>query len=247
MMTMRIDILTLFPGLFSGIFAESILKRAQDKGLVNIATWNIRDYTVDKHRVVDDYPYGGGAGMVMKPEPLYRAIQAVKSPLSRVIYMAPQGAPLTQAKVKQLAKESHLVIICGHYEGVDERVRTMLVDEEISIGDYVLTGGELPAAVLVDAVVRLLPGVLGSELSTAEESFSESLLEYPQYTRPPEFMGLTVPDVLLSGNHKEIARWRREQSLRLTLRRRPDLLQQASLGRQDQKYLDSLKRLGQDE
>lgn len=242
-MTMRIDLLTLFPGMFSGILSESILKRAMDKGLVHISTWNIRDFALDKHRIVDDYPYGGGAGMVMKPEPLAAAIMAAKAQTSaRVIYMAPQGCPLTQAKARQLALESHLIILCGHYEGIDERVRTLLVDEEISIGDYVLTGGELPAAVLVDSVVRLLPGVLGSELSTQEESFSEGLLEYPQYTRPPEFMGLMVPEVLLSGNHKEIAKWRREQSLRITWERRPELLARANLGKLDQRFLQACQR-----
>lgn len=241
---MRIDLLTLFPGMFSGFLAESILKRALEKSLVQIQTWNIRDFAEDKHRVVDDYPYGGGAGMVMKPEPLSRAILAAQQAGSggKVIYMAPQGQTLTQAKARQLADEPHLVILCGHYEGVDERVRQLWVDEEISIGDYVLTGGELAAAVLVDAVVRLLPGVLGSNLSAEEESFSDGLLEYPQYTRPPEFMGLTVPDVLLSGNHQQIARWRREQSLQLTWSRRPDLLLQATLCKQDRKFLQLLQR-----
>ena len=243
-MTLLIDILTLFPGMFSGLFSESILKRAEEKGLAKINTWNIRDFALDKHRIVDDYPYGGGAGMVMKPEPLAGAIEAARcGHPARVIYMAPQGKPLTQAKAMELAKASHLIILCGHYEGIDERVRTLLVDEEISIGDYVLTGGELPAAVLVDTVVRLVPGVLGSDLSALEESFSDGLLEYPQYTRPPKFMGLSVPDVLLSGNHAEIAKWRHEQSLRLTWERRPDLLDQTTLSKQDERFLETLRRL----
>lgn len=243
-MTLRIDILTLFPGMFSGLFSESILKRAEDKGLAKINTWNIRDFALDKHRIVDDYPYGGGAGMVMKPEPLTAAISAAGCGApAKVIYMAPQGKQLTQSIAMELAKADHLIILCGHYEGIDERVRTLLVDEEISIGDYVLTGGELPAAVLVDTVVRLVPGVLGSDLSALEESFSDGLLEYPQYTRPPKFMGLSVPDVLLSGNHAEIAKWRREQSLRLTWERRPDLLNQATLSKQDARFLETLSRV----
>jgi len=218
---MQIDILTLFPGLFSGIFSESILKRALDKGIVGIQTWNIRDFTQDKHRVVDDYPYGGGAGMVMKPEPIARAIAKVKEQNdARVIYMAPQGTTFTQQKAEQLALLPQLVILCGHYEGIDERVRMTLVDEEISIGDYVLTGGELAAAVVVDA----------------------DLLEYPQYTRPPEFMGLGVPEVLLSGHHAQIAKWRREESLRITWERRPDLLQRAELSKADRLFLEKLQR-----
>lgn len=240
---MQIDILTLFPGVFSGIFSESILKRALDKGIVGIQTWNIRDFTQDKHRVVDDYPYGGGAGMVMKPEPIARAIAKVKEQSdAKVIYMAPQGTTFTQQKAEELALLPQLVILCGHYEGIDERVRKTLVDEEISIGDYVLTGGELAAAVVVDAVVRLLPGVLGSAESATEESFSDHLLEYPQYTRPPEFMGLGVPEVLLSGHHAQIAKWRREESLRITWERRPDLLQRAELTNTDRLFLEKLQR-----
>ncbi|MGI6357547.1 MAG: tRNA (guanosine(37)-N1)-methyltransferase TrmD [Bacillota bacterium] len=239
---MRIDILTLFPGMFDSIFGESIIKRALDRELVSINAWNIRDFAYDKHRVVDDYPYGGGAGMVMKPEPLARAIAAAKAQSDApVVYMAPQGSQLTQQKVEQLAQLPGLIVLCGHYEGIDQRVRNLLVDEEISIGDYVLTGGELAAAVLVDAVVRLLPGVLGSEQSAQDESFSHGLLEYPQYTRPPEFMGQTVPDVLLSGHHAEIAKWRRQQSLRITWERRPDLLSQAELTDEDRRFLKRLQ------
>ncbi len=241
---MRIDILTLFPEMFGGFFGTSILKRALERGLVEIKTWNIRDFAYDKHRVVDDYPYGGGAGMVMKPEPLARAIAAAKEQSEApVIYLAPQGARLTQPKVEQLAELSRLIVLCGHYEGIDQRVRSQLVDEEISIGDYVLTGGELAAAVLIDSVVRLLPGVLGSDQSALDESFSNGLLEYPQYTRPPEFMGLTVPDVLLSGHHAEIAKWRRQQSLRVTWERRPDLLAEAELTAEDRRFLERLQRL----
>jgi tRNA (guanine37-N1)-methyltransferase len=242
MSPMRIDILTLFPGMFDSIFGESIIKRALDRELVSINAWNIRDFAYDKHRVVDDYPYGGGAGMVMKPEPLARAIAAAKAQSDApVVYMAPQGSQLTQQKVEQLAQLPGLIVLCGHYEGIDQRVRNLLVDEEISIGDYVLTGGELAAAVLVDAVVRLLPGVLGSEQSAQDESFSHGLLEYPQYTRPPEFMGQTVPDVLLSGHHAEIAKWRRQQSLRITWERRPDLLSQAELTDEDRRFLKRLQ------
>jgi tRNA (guanine37-N1)-methyltransferase len=242
MSPMRIDILTLFPGMFDSIFGESIIKRALDRELVSINAWNIRDFAYDKHRVVDDYPYGGGAGMVMKPEPLARAIAAAKAQADApVVYMAPQGSQLTQQKVEQLAQLPGLIVLCGHYEGIDQRVRNLLVDEEISIGDYVLTGGELAAAVLVDAVVRLLPGVLGSEQSAQDESFSHGLLEYPQYTRPPEFMGQTVPDVLLSGHHAEIAKWRRQQSLRITWERRPDLLSQAELTDEDRRFLKRLQ------
>lgn len=221
---MRIDILTIFPQMFAGPFAESIIKRAREKGLVAINLVNIRDYSRDKHKSVDDYPYGGGAGMVMKPEPVFLATEAVRGKNSRVILLSPQGEVLRQEKVRELARRPHLILICGHYEGVDERIRERLVDEEISIGDYILTGGELPAMVLVDAVVRLIPGVLGTPVSLEEESFSRDLLEYPQYTRPREFRGLQVPEILLSGNHQEVARWRREQAIRRTLEKRPDLL-----------------------
>ncbi|HHW99313.1 MAG TPA: tRNA (guanosine(37)-N1)-methyltransferase TrmD [Firmicutes bacterium] len=242
---MRIDILTLFPQFFSSIFATSILQRAVANELVLLNTVDIRDFAYDKHRIVDDYPYGGGAGMVMKPEPIARAIAATRQPQdnTRVIYMSPQGQVFNQEKALELASFDQLVILCGHYEGVDERVIERYVDEEISIGDFVLTGGELPAAVLVDAVVRLLPGVLGSSQSAAEDSFSDGLLEYPQYTRPPEFEGLTVPEVLLSGHHGKIAAWRRQESLRRTLERRPDLLAKASLTKTDQAFLKQLQSL----
>ena len=221
---MRIDILTLFPGMFRGPFEESIIKRAVERGLLEIGVHNIRDFAPGRHRVTDDYPYGGGAGMVMKPEPVFAAVEAVRRPSSRVILMTPQGRIFTQSVALGLSRLGHLVLLCGHYEGVDERVREHLVDDELSIGDYVLTGGELPAMVVVDAVARLVPGVLGAGESAVEESFAAGVLEYPHYTRPPEFRGWKVPQVLLSGNHARISRWRREQSLLRTLRRRPELL-----------------------
>jgi len=221
---MDIDVLTLFPRIFEGPLDESILKRAQTKGLVAIRVHNLRDFTHDKHRVVDDKPYGGGPGMLMKPEPIFEAVEKLRRPDSRVILMTPQGTALTQSRAHDFSTKSHLLIICGHYEGVDERVREALVTDELSIGDYVLTNGALAAAVFVDAVVRLLPGVLGDELSAGDDSFASGLLEGPQYTRPPEFAGKKVPDVLLSGNHEEVARWRKEQARQRTQHRRPDML-----------------------
>jgi tRNA (guanine37-N1)-methyltransferase len=219
-----IDILTLFPGIFEGPLTESIMKRAQEKGLVQISLHNIRDYTEDKHRITDDSPYGGGPGMVMKPEPIVKCVEKIKTDQSRVILLAPQGTRLTQKVLERLSKESHLILICGHYEGIDDRVRQLVVDEEISIGDFVLTNGAVPAMVLVDGITRLIPGVLGHEDSAGDESFSNGRLEYPQYTRPPEFRGLKVPDILLSGNHKEIAEWRKKMSEERTRENRPDLL-----------------------
>jgi tRNA (guanine37-N1)-methyltransferase len=222
---MEIDILTLFPRIFQGPLDESILKRAVERGLVQIRVHNLRDFTRDKHRVVDDKPYGGGPGMLMKPEPIFEAVETLRRADTCVVLMTPQGAPLTQARAGQLAGKGHLLIICGHYEGVDERVREALVHEEVSIGDYVLTNGALAAAVLVDAVVRLLPGVLGDGQSAADDSFAGGLLEGPQYTRPPEFRGMKVPDVLLSGDHGAVAKWRAEQARQRTRQRRPDLLE----------------------
>lgn len=222
---LEIDVITIFPGMLNGFLEESMLKRAQAKGLVRMRAINLRDYTTDKHQTTDDRPFGGGPGMVMKAEPLFAAVEAVRRPESRVILMTPQGRTFDQGEAERLARETHLVFVCGHYEGIDERVRTALVTDELSIGDYVLTNGVLPAAVVIDATVRLLPGVLGAgEEATKEESFSSGLLEFPQYTRPPEFRGMRVPEVLLSGNHQEIERWRRAQSERRTLARRPDLL-----------------------
>jgi len=221
---MRIDILTLFPDMFKGPFSESMIKIAQGKGLVKIDIHDLRDWTRDNHRSADDKPFGGGSGMVMKVEPVYRALNDLKAgpAKAKAILLTPQGAPLKQFIVKRLSKEERLILICGHYEGVDERIR-LLVDEEISIGDYILTCGELPAAVVVDAVVRLIPGVLGDEDSPKTESFENDLLEYPQYTRPREFEGMQVPEVLLNGDHKEIEAWRKKESLKRTRQRRPDL------------------------
>ena len=222
---MEFDILTLFPGIFAGPLDESILKRARESGLVQIRVHNLRDFTHDKHRVVDDRPYGGGPGMLMKPEPIFEAVEKLQRPESSVVLMTPQGRPFTQSLAGQFASQPHLIIICGHYEGVDERVRAALVDEEISIGDYVLTNGALAAAVVVDAVTRLLPGAIGHEQSAADDSFATGLLEGPQYTRPPEFRGMRVPDVLLSGDHGEVAKWRAAESQQRTRQRRPDLLE----------------------
>ena len=223
---MRIDIVTIFPPMLAGAFDHSIIKRARDRGIVDIQLHDLRDHTDDRHRTVDDYPYGGGAGMVMKPEPWFRAVESlrIQGNPGRAILLTPQGRPLDQQHVQRLAAEDRLIILCGRYEGVDERVREHLADEEVSIGDYVLSGGEPAAAVLVDAVVRLQPGALGSSESTVEESFSENLLEYPHYTRPPEFRGWRVPDILLSGDHGAVDRWRREQQVERTRARRPDLL-----------------------
>jgi len=243
---MKFDILTLFPGMFVGPFSESILRNAVEKGCIEINVHNIRDYAYDKHRVTDDYPYGGGAGMVMKVEPLAACIEAVRSGKrsSRVLLTTPRGRRLNHKLAKELSAEEGLIIVCGRYEGVDERVRDLFVDEEISVGDYVLTGGEPAAIVIVDAVARLLPGVLGSDESANEDSFSDGLLEYPQYTRPPVFRGETVPPVLLSGNHREIARWRRQEALRRTLSDRPELLTGARLTEEDEKFVKELRKGG---
>ncbi|NQT30213.1 MAG: tRNA (guanosine(37)-N1)-methyltransferase TrmD [Candidatus Saganbacteria bacterium] len=239
---MQVDVLTLFPEMFQGPLQISLLKKAQEKGLFSFNLVNIRDFAGDKHKTVDDTPYGGGPGMVMKVAPIVAAISkssAKGGPNSKIILMCPSGKPLTQEKVNALAKEKHLVILCGHYEGVDERVRD-LVDEEISIGDYVLTGGEIPAMVLIDAVVRQIPGVVKEEESVKKDSFYDGLLDYPSYTKPEDFCGKNVPQVLLSGNHKEIARWRRKEALRRTLERRPDLLAKANLSAEDKKLLDEV-------
>jgi tRNA (guanine37-N1)-methyltransferase len=243
---MKIDILTLFPPLFEAPFGFGIFKRALDNGLVSLKIHNIRDYTHDKHHTADDSPYGGGAGMVLKPGPIFEAVEAIKAgiedkeaPLS-VILLTPQGRLFNQRVAQELAQREHLVFICGHYEGEDERVREHLATDEISIGDYVLTGGELPAMAVIDAVLRLVPGVLGSEESAREDSHAGGLLEYPQYTRPENFRGWKVPEVLLSGDHARIARWRREQIIRRTLERRPELLDKADLEREDKKLVEQL-------
>ena len=234
---MRIDVLTTFPAMFRGPLDESIVGRARQRGLVDLRVHDLRDWATDRHRSTDDAPYGGGAGMVMRPEPIAAALEAVRGDGTRAIALSAHGARFDQAAARRLSALPHLVFLCGHYEGVDERVLEHLVDEEVSIGDYVLTGGELPAMVVIDAVTRLLPGVLGSEASLYDESHSAGLLEYPHYTRPPEFRGWTVPDVLLSGNHAAIAAWRREQSLLRTLGRRPDLLATAELSSADRRFL----------
>ncbi len=229
---MRIDVLTLFPEMLAGVFDHSIIGRATGSGVLQIALHNPRDYTEDRHHVVDDYAYGGGPGMVMKPDPLFAcvdAVQAMAEPRGRVVLLTPQGRLLNHDVVAELAGADRLILICGHYEGVDERVREHLADDEISIGDYVLSGGEPAAIVVVDAVARHQPGVLGSEASLEEESHAQGLLEYPQYTRPAEYRGMAVPEILLSGHHAEIAKWRRRQSIRRTARRRPDLLVKAAL------------------
>ncbi|OWR27295.1 tRNA (guanosine(37)-N1)-methyltransferase TrmD [Saccharibacillus sp. O23] len=277
---MRIDVLTLFPEMFDGVFGASILGKARDKGIVQLSAVNFRQYSTNKHGQVDDTPYGGGGGMVLKPEPIFDAVEdllrkreaetasteerrptserlpsseeAERLPLDeqqassparpRIVLLCPQGETFTQKKAEEFAREEHLIFICGHYEGYDERIRTGLVTDEISIGDYVLTGGELPAMVMIDSTVRLLPGVLGNENSAVTDSFSTGLLEYPHYTRPTEYRGMKVPDILLSGHHANIEAWRRRESLRRTLERRPDLLDRMELTKQESKWLEELKR-----
>lgn len=240
---MHFHILSLFPGMFDGPFGESIVKRAIDRGLVRVSLHNIRDYTSDKHHVVDDYPYGGGQGMLLKPEPIFAATEAARGGRDMpVVLLTPQGRRFDQRIAEELAAHGELILICGHYEGVDERVREHLVTDELSIGDYVLSGGELAAMVIVDATVRYLPGVLGAEEAVGQDSHSSGLLEHPQYTRPQVFRGWEVPQVLLSGNHAEIARWRQEQSILRTLGRRPDLLERAELPPDESKLLEKMRR-----
>ena len=222
---MKIDVLTLFPGMFPGPLDESIIKRACESGRLQLGVHDLRDYTHDRHRTVDDRPFGGGPGMLLKPEPLFEAVEALRGEKTRVILTSPAGRPFRQEIARELAGEKHVLLICGSYEGFDERVRQRLADDEISIGDYVLTNGALPAMVIVDAVTRLLPGVLGDDESSQDESFCGCLLEYPQYTRPAEFRGMNVPEVLLSGDHAAIEKWRREQATVQTRQRRPDLLE----------------------
>lgn len=241
---MIFDIITIFPSIFHAYLSEGILKKAIKMGLVNIRVHNLRDYAVDKHRSVDDYPYGGGPGMVMKPEPFFRAIKAIKADgiESYTIMLSPQGELFNQSTAVMLSRmNKRFILLCGRYEAIDERVRDALVDMELSIGDYVLTGGELPALVIIDSIVRLLPGALGDEESLREESFTWGILDYPHYTRPPEYEGLRVPDILLSGDHEEIARWRRKEALRRTLKRRPDLLEKAELTELDHKLILEIK------
>ena len=236
---MRFDVLTLFPEMFE-VLNQSIIGRAKEKGLINVNLINIRDFSKNKHKKVDDTPYGGGAGMVMQPDVVYDAYKSVKDEKAKVIYMSPQGKKLNQKKVEELSKQEHLILLCGHYEGIDQRVLDKIVDEEISIGDYVLTGGEIPAMVLIDAVSRYVEGVLKDD-STKEESFSQGLLEYPQYTRPEVFEGQQVPEVLLSGHHQNIDKWRRKQSLKITLNKRPDLLEKIVLSKEDEELLNEIK------
>jgi tRNA (guanine37-N1)-methyltransferase len=240
---MHFDILTLFPNLFASVFEESITRRAREAGLLTVTIHNIRDYAGGRHRVADDTPYGGGGGMVMKPEPIFAAVEAVlddELDATPIIMLSPQGRRFTQRVARELARQQRLLLICGRYEGVDERVHQQLVTDEVSIGDYVLSGGEVPAMVLVEATARLIPGVLGDPSAPFEDSHAEGLLEYPHYTRPPTFRGHAVPEVLLSGHHAEIVRWRRKQALLRTWERRPDLLRHAQLTDEDQAFLRQL-------
>lgn len=221
---MKIDVLTLFPAMFAGPLDESIIKRARQAGLLDLQLHQLRDWTHDRHKTVDDRPFGGGPGMLLKPEPIFEAVESLKRDKTRVVLMSPSGRKFDQAIARELAQQEHLLIVTGHYEGFDERIRERLADDELSIGDYVLTNGALPAMVVIDTVTRLLPGVLGDDASSSEESFSQGLLEYPQWTRPAEFRGMKVPDVLVSGNHAEIAKWRLEQAKKRTHEQRPDLI-----------------------
>ncbi|EFM13034.1 tRNA (guanine-N1)-methyltransferase [Paenibacillus curdlanolyticus YK9] len=240
---MQIDVLTLFPEMFDGVFGASILGKARDKGIVSLKATNFRQFSTNKHSTVDDYPYGGGGGMVLKPEPMFAAVEHLvphEGPRPRIILLCPQGETFTQRKAEELSQEKHLIFVCGHYEGYDERIREHLVTDELSIGDYVLTGGELPAMVAIDSIVRLLPGVLGNETSAVTDSFSTGLLEYPHYTRPAVFRDWEVPEVLISGNHARIDAWRREQSLLRTLRRRPELLDRVALTPKEKAWLQAI-------
>jgi tRNA (guanine37-N1)-methyltransferase len=242
---MKFDIITIFPEIFQAYFSAGILKKAVQRELIRINVYNLRDYTEDKHRTVDDYPYGGGAGMVMKPEPFFSAVEAVcpEKAERRVIMLSPAGKIFEQKMAEELSLEKKgLLFLCGRYEAIDERVRTALVDDEISIGDYILTGGELAALVIIDAIARLIPDVLGDEHSAEEDSFSSGILDYTHYTRPPVFRDMVVPDVLLSGNHRDIRLWRRKEALRRTLERRPDLLEKISLSDEDKRLLTELRR-----
>ena len=242
---MRLDVLTLFPEMFSGVFGHSILKKAAEKDAVSYNVINFREYADNKHQTVDDYPYGGGAGMVLKPQPIFDAVAAlteIACGAPRIVLLCPQGERYTQSKAEELSREQHLIFICGHYEGYDERIREHLVTDEISIGDYVLTGGELGAMVIIDSVVRLLPGVLGSEESHLRDSFSTGFLEHPHYTRPADFRGMKVPDVLISGNHRLVDEWRAKESLRRTYLRRPDLFENISLTPEQEEVLNAIKK-----
>lgn len=245
---MNIDVLTLFPEMFDGVLGSSILKKAAEQNAVHYHIVNFRDFSDNKHKTVDDYPYGGGAGMVLKPQPIFDAVSSLKEKANsehpRVILLCPQGKPHNQKMAEALAEEEHLIFICGHYEGYDERIRQHIITDEISIGDYVLTGGELGAMVIIDSVVRLLPEVLGNEESHRKDSFSTGMLEHPHYTRPADFRGMKVPDVLISGNHRLIDEWREKESFRRTYERRPDLLRNIELSAQQQKWLRELENKG---
>ena len=238
---MRIDFLTIFPGLISGVLQHSLLNQAGQKGLLEFHVHDLRDYTHDRHRTVDDEPYGGGPGMVFKPEPMFEAVEAIRQVGARIILPSPQGEPFSARIAEELAGNSQLIFLCGRYEGVDERVREALVDRELSIGDFVVMGGELPSLLMTEAIVRHVPGIVGDEQSVQFDSFQESLLDFPHYTRPAEFRGLRVPDVLMSGNHEQIRIWRRKMMLRQTLERRPDLLKQSELTAEDQKLLAQIE------
>lgn len=244
MTCLEFNIITIFPEMFKSPLNESILKKAREKNLVKIQILNLRDFADGKHRVTDDYPYGGGVGMLMKPEPIVKAIEAVKAekPNSKVILMTPQGKTMNHDYAKKLSKEQSWIVVCGRYEGVDERVRQYFVDEEISIGDFILTGGEIPAMALIDVLVRYIPGVIGGKGAVENDSFANSLLEYPQYTRPANFRGLKVPEVLLSGNEKNIQEWQHKETLKRTLERRPDLLAKAELNEKDKQYLQTISK-----
>ena len=240
---MHVDILTLFPQMFQGMFEAGIMKRAIEQKLVSVGVHNIRDYTHDKHHTADDYPYGGGAGMVLKPEPIFEAVESIEREANTpIILLSPQGRLFTQKVAQELAQYSQLVLICGRYEGVDERVREHLASDEISIGDYVLSGGELAAMVVIDSVFRLVPGVLGSKASPLDDSHVSGLLEYPQYTRPASYRGWAVPEVLLSGNHAQIDSWRREQAIRRTYKQRPELLEKAELSSEEKRLVERLRQ-----
>jgi tRNA (guanine37-N1)-methyltransferase len=239
---MRIDFLTIFPGLITGVLQHSLLNQAGQKGLLEFQVHDLRDYTHDRHRTVDDEPYGGGPGMVFKPEPVFEAVEAIRQVGARIILPSPQGEPFSAAIAEQLAGNSQLIFLCGRYEGVDERVREALVDRELSIGDFVVMGGELPSLLMTEAIVRYIPGIVGDEQSVQFDSFQESLLDFPHYTRPAEFRGLRVPEVLLSGNHEQIRIWRRKMMLQRTLERRPDLLKRTDLTAEDQKLLAEIEQ-----
>lgn len=239
---LTIDILTLFPGMFAGYFDESIMGRVREKGILDLAVRNLRDWSTDRHRKVDDTPYGGGAGMVMMVEVVHAAVSSLRKSGSRVVLLSPQGRRFDQALAKELARERHLILICGHYEGVDERVRELLVDDEISVGDFVISNGALAAMLVIDATARLLPGAVGDERSVQEDSFYDGLLDFPHYTRPPLFQGLEVPDVLRAGDHEKVRRWRRREALKRTMERRPDLLAHARLSEEDRELLRAIEQ-----